>query len=93
MDLQHQVEVGRNAEEFFKYINERPYFRELIERIKLEYAQRILSLKPEDKESFTTYKSKMNAFDDIENAVLGDIKAGEIALNQQEGRTPPEGIL
>ena len=93
MDLQHQVEVGRNAEEFFKYINERPYFRELIERIKLEYAQRILSLKPEDKESFANYKSKMNAFDDIENAVLGDIKAGELALNQQEGRTPPEGIL
>lgn len=93
MDLQHQVEVGRQAEDFHRYINENPYFKELIERIKLEYAQRILSLRPEDKESFTTYKSKMNAFDDIENAVLGDIKAGEMALNQQEGRTPPEGIL
>ena len=93
MDLQHQVEVGRQAEDFFKYISENTYFREIIDRIKLEYAGRILSLKPEDKESFTTYKSKMNAFDDIENAVLGDIKAGEMALNQQEGRTPPEGIL
>ena len=93
MDLQHQVEVGRQAEDFYKYLNENPYFRELIDRIKLEYAGRILSLKPEDKESFTAYKSKMNAFDDIENAVLGDIKAGEMALNQQEGRTPPDGIL
>lgn len=93
MDLQHQVEVGRQAEDFFKYISENTYFREIIDRIKLEYAQRILSLRPEDKESFTEYKSKMNAFDDIENAVLGDIKAGEMALNQQEGRNPPEGIL
>lgn len=94
MDLQGQLEVGKQAEDFLRYINEQPYFRSLIDRIKLEYAQSILSLSHDDKDKFVVLKSRMDAFGDIENAVIGDIRVGENAFLELDGKKPPDmGIL
>jgi hypothetical protein len=95
MDLQAQLEVGKQAEEFFKYITENTYFTELIERIKLTYVQDILSFNPGQKDEFSSYRSKMDAVEDIINSVRGDIFLGSEAFKKLN--EPPElmkgGIL
>jgi hypothetical protein len=94
MDLQQQLEIGKQAEDFLKYTTENLYFRELIERIKLTYAQAILSLNSGQKDEFSSYRSKMEAVEDILNAVSGDIYLGGEAFKELEGK--PEimkGIL
>jgi hypothetical protein len=82
MDLQQQLEIGKQAEDFLKYTTENLYFRELIERIKLTYAQAILSLNSGQKDEFSSYRSKMEAVEDILNAVSGDIYLGAEAFKQ-----------
>ena len=82
MDLQQQLELGKQAEDFFKYVTENLYFTELIERIKLTYAQYILSLDKGQKDEFSSYRSKMDAVEDIINSVRGDIYAGQEAYKQ-----------
>lgn len=85
MDLQQQLEIGKQAEDFLKYTTENLYFRELIERIKLTYAQTILSLDKGQKDEFSSYRSKMEAVEDILNAVSGDIYLGGEAFKKLEG--------
>jgi hypothetical protein len=94
MDLQEQLEIGKQAEDFLKYTHENLYFRGLLERIKLAYAQSILSLRTGQKDEFGILKSKMEAMDDIFNSVSGDIYLGAEALRALEGTTEPrKGIL
>ena len=92
MDLQAQVEIGRQAEEFLRYVEERPYFRNLIERIKLELAQQILSLPADEKETFSILKRRMDAVEEILYAVNGDVAIAREALKQIEG-VKEQGIL
>jgi hypothetical protein len=82
MDLQDQLEIGKQAEDFLKYTQENLYFRGLIERIKLQYATNILALNSGQKDEFTSYRCKMEAVEDILNAVSGDIYLGSEAFKQ-----------
>jgi hypothetical protein len=93
MDLQEQLEIGNQAEAFLKYTEGNPYFKGLLERIKLEMASQILRLRPEDKDAFAEIKSEMNGVDTVMNAVRGDIFLGSEALMRLEGKTESKGIL
>jgi hypothetical protein len=94
MDLQQQLEIGKQAEDFLKYTQEHPYFTNLLERVKLEYARRILGLEPIDKNDFTLYRSAMIAIDEIMNSVSGDIYLGAEAFKKLTGVTEePKGLL
>ena len=94
MDLQEELEVGKQAEEFLRYTHENLYFRGLLERIKLAYAQSILALHTGQKDEFSILKSKMEAMDDIFNSVSGDIYLGAEALRALDGTPEPrKGIL
>ena len=79
MELQDQIEIGRQAQNFLQYVTENTYFTELIERVKLTYATTILSLNAGQKDEFSAYRSKMEAVEDIINSVRGDIYVGQEA--------------
>ena len=91
-DLQEQLEVGRQAEQFLRYIEENPYFNELLERIKLTYAQHILTLHPSEKDKFAVLAERKDAIDEVIEAVRGDIALASMALKQIEGEKP-KGLL
>jgi hypothetical protein len=93
MELHDQVEIGRQAEEFLRYTSEHPYFEGLLERVKLEYARRILELEPTDKDNFSLYRSAMSTIDEVMNAVRGDIYLASEALKQIDGVIDRGGIL
>ena len=94
MDLQEQLEVGKQAEDFLKYLSEHPYFEGLLERVKLEYARRILDLQPASKDDFSLYRASMTAVDEIMNAIRGDIYLGSEAFKQLNGESEqPKGLL
>lgn len=94
MDLQEQLEIGTQAEDFLRYIEEKPYFKNLVERIKLEIASQILRLSPSDKDAFSEMRSEMNGVDMVLNAVSGDIFLGSEALMKLEGKTDAgKGLL
>ncbi len=94
MDLQEQYQTGKDAEAFLGYVSEHPYFEKLLERVKLEFARRILDLSPTDKDSFSLYRASMTAIDEVMNAIRGDIYLGSEALDQINGKAPaPGGLL
>lgn len=93
MDLQEQLEVGKQAEDFLRYIEENPYFKGLLERIKLEMARQILDLQPQNTERFSDLKIRMDAMDEILNAARGDIYLGSEALKKLDGVKEPGGLL
>jgi hypothetical protein len=93
MDIQTQLEIGRNAEQFLVYLSQFPYFGELIERVKLTYANRILSLRPDDTEKFRVLKERMDVWEEIMEAVKGDIALGAEALKKIEGVDKQKGLL
>jgi hypothetical protein len=93
-DLQEQLEIGKQAETFNRYVNENPYFLGLLERVKLEYARRILDLMPEQKDDFASFRSKMDAIGDVMEAVRGDIFLGAEAMKKIDGVSDEaKGIL
>jgi len=85
MDLQEQLEIGKQAEDFLKYTQEHPYFEGLLERVKLELARTILELDPDKTESFTYCRNRMIGVDDVMDAVRGDIFLGTEAFKQLNG--------
>lgn len=93
MDLQEYLEVGKQAEEFNRYINEHPYFLSLLDRIKLEYSKTILGLRPEEKDRFSLLTQSIIALDDIMNNVRGDIALGADAFSRMNSEPRIEGIL
>ena len=93
MELQDQIDTGRQAEEFLRYTSEHPYFEGILERIKLEYSRQILSLSPQAYTSFTALRDRMTAIDDVMNAVRGDIYLASEALKQRDGIIDKGGIL
>jgi hypothetical protein len=93
MELQDQVEIGRQAEEFLRYTQEHPYFEGLLDRIKLEMTKQILMLTPQQTYTFAEIKSEMNGIDQIMNAVRGDIYIASEALKQIDGVIDRGGIL
>jgi hypothetical protein len=93
MELQDQIDTGRQAEEFLRYTSEHPYFEGLLERIRLEYARLILDLPPNDKDWFTYYRHKMDGIAEVMNAVRGDIYFASEALKQIDGVIDRGGIL
>uniref|UniRef100_A0A6H1ZR45 Uncharacterized protein n=1 Tax=viral metagenome TaxID=1070528 RepID=A0A6H1ZR45_9ZZZZ len=93
MDLQEQLEIGKQAEDFLKYLAEHPYFEGLLERVKLEYARQILELMPDRKEAFSLMKSEMLGIDEIMNAVRGDIYLASEALKKLSGEEDKGGLL
>jgi hypothetical protein len=93
MELQDQVEIGRQAEEFLRYTQEHPYFEGLLDRIKLEMTKQILMLTPQQTYTFAEIKSEMNGIDQIMNAVRGDIYLASEALKQIDGVIDRGGIL
>ena len=94
MDLAEQLQIGKDAEDFKRYIEEHPYFNGLVERVKLELAKTILELDPDKTESFTYVRSRMIGVDDILNAVSGDIYMGQQAYEKLNGLLEePKGLL
>ncbi len=94
MDLQEQLEIGKQAEDFLRYTEENGYFNRLIERIRLEYASMILELRPSSTEEFTNYRHRMDAIAGIMNSVKGDIYAGQVAYEKINGLSEePKGLL
>ena len=85
MDLQEQLEVGKQAEDFLKYTQEHPYFEGLLERIRLEHARLILDLAPDHHELFAKYRHRMNMIADIMEFVRGDVFLGAEAFKQING--------
>ena len=95
MELQDQIDIGRQAEEFLRYLSDHPYFDGLLERVKLEYAQRILTLTPIQEnveKAFLVTLASMRAMDNVMNAVRGDIYLASESLRQIDGVTE-KGIL
>ena len=94
MDLQQQLETGKNAEDFKRYIDEHPYFRELLERVKLEYAKQILSADPLDSHVLMRGRISMIAIEELTNAISGDIYMGQQAYEKLNGLSEePKGLL
>jgi hypothetical protein len=93
MELQDQIDTGRQAEEFLRYTQEHPYFEGLLDRIKLEMTKQILMLTPQQTYTFAEIKSEMNGIDQIMNAVRGDIYLASEALKQIDGVIDRGGIL
>ena len=94
MDLQEQLEIGKQAEDFKRYIEEHPYFKGLLTRIELEMSRQILSLSPKDTDAFTEMRAEMNGVGQIMNAISGDIYLGQRAYEQINGISEePKGLL
>lgn len=93
MDLQDQLEIGQQAEEFLRYVDENPYFRKLIERVVLEYSARLLGLKPDQRDDFSRLKERVDVWQsEILDAIGGDIANAREALRMMEGNKQ-QGIL
>ena len=93
MELQDQIELGKEAERFLLYVEENPYFKGLVDRIKLTYAQQILSLNNLQKDEFADYRCRITGIEDIMNAISGDIALGQSAFDELNGNKPKGGIL
>jgi len=93
VDLQEQLEVGKQAEAFLRYVSENPYFPNLLERVKLEFARRILDLRPGDAAHFSDYRSQIEGVDQVMNAIRGDISLGADALSELKGEKRDAGGL
>ena len=91
-ELQEQVELGRQAEVFNRYVHEHPYFEGLLERIKLELMRQVVDLHPMQKDEFTELMIKIHFIPDIMNAVYGDIYMASEALGKLNG-VKEQGIL
>jgi hypothetical protein len=94
MDLQEQLEVGKQAEEFITYISERPYFNGFLERMVSEYGKEILKLRPLQTEDFTLLKAQMTLMEKFIDAIHGDIYLGQEAFKKLNGiQSEPGGLL
>lgn len=92
--LREQLETARQAEDFLKYIEENPYMKTLLERMKLQLAQWLLVLPPDAKEQFASLKTRYDFIDEFLNAVRGDIAVGSSALDKLNGKTDEnKGLL
>ena len=93
MNLQDQLEIGRQAEEFIRYLEDHPYFEGLIARIRLEYESRILELYYEQTDEFKKLMLERDAILGLMDIVKGDIQAGAMAFEELNGIKRPGGIL
>jgi hypothetical protein len=102
MELQDQIDTGRQAEEFLRYTSEHPYFNGLIDRMKLELVRHILEMDVRAyklsgldaaKEMFIAKRMQMHILDDVLDAVRGDIYLASEALKQIDGVIDRGGIL
>ena len=93
MELHEQLELGKQAERFNQYISENPYFKGLLDRIKLEYAREILGLRHDQRGEFAVLRCKAAGVDDIMEAVKGDIYLAGEALKELEGKKDTGGLL
>ena len=91
--LREQMETARQAEEFLNYVEEKPYMKGLLERMKLTLAQWLLVLPPENKDEFFAIKTKYDFIDEFLNSVRGDVSIGQSALKQLEGGEDQKGLL
>ncbi len=92
-ELQQLVEIGRQAEQFLEYLKENPYFRQLLERIKMELMQQMYGLTTNDKDIFVILKAQMEIIPEILDAVSGDILMAQDALKKLEGEEEKSPIL
>lgn len=92
-DLQGQIEIGRQAEEFLKYTWDYPYFNNLLERITKEFERQILELSPSQKDAFSNLMTGKIAMTTFIETVRSDIYLASEALKQLEGVKEPGGLL
>jgi hypothetical protein len=91
MDLQEQLEVGRQAEEFLKYAAEHPYFQGLLDRMKIGLIYEIGMLAPSQTDEFRTLKTRYDFTDVIIETVKSDIFLGAEALKKLKGEKDTTG--
>jgi len=93
-ELQKQVELGRQAEEFLKYISERPYFCTMLEALKLGHFKMLGELAPDKMEEFKNIRTRMILLDEIVEVVRSDVFIGQHAYQCiYSNKTHTEGIL
>jgi hypothetical protein len=92
-ELHEQIETGRQAEEFLRYVQDHPYFNGLLERVKLELMQRVFELHPMQKDEFTTLMTRIQFIPEIMGAVSGDIYLASDAFAKLNGVKESGGLL
>jgi hypothetical protein len=94
MDLQEQLEVGKQAEDFLRYTAEHPYFNGLLERMRVSIFQEIGMLDPSETEAFRTLKIRMDCIPLISDTITAEIFIGAEAFKKLTGVTEePKGLL
>ena len=89
-----EMEVGRQAEEFLTYINEKPYFNEMIDRIRLGLMTDMAALRPSQSEEWKSLSERFHFLPEIVNMARGDVYVASVALEaMSSGKTRTEGIL
>ena len=89
-----ELELGRQAEEFLTYINEKPYFNEMIDRIRLGLMTDMAGLRPSQSDEWKSLSERFHFLPEIVNMARGDVYVAQVALEaMSNNKTRPEGIL
>ena len=85
MDKYEQIENGRQAEEFLKYINENPYFENMIERMRLGLMAEMCSLRSHQREEWSVLSDRFHFLAEIVNMARGEAFVGQEAYEYENG--------
>lgn len=76
---------GTDAEEFKRYLEERPYFTSVVAVAKQMIWNNIASLRPDETIKFTVLKSQLTGVEELMSLIEMDIEAGQKALARMQG--------
>lgn len=93
MDIYEQMEQGRQAEEFLKYVQEHPYFEEMLDRMRLGIMAEMCALRPGQTEEFKTLSERFHFLPEIVNMARSEVLIGREAYESVNGIKHAEGIL
>jgi hypothetical protein len=85
MDKYERMEIGRQAEEFLQYIEEKPYFEEMIERMRLGLMAEMCSLRSNQKDEWAVLSDRFHFLAEIVNMARGDVFIGREAYESENG--------
>lgn len=93
--IKEVIERGEQAVEFLKFVEEHPYFKNMIQDRKDQIAAAILSLRPEQRDEFYSLKFQMEMLDFPLSQAEADAKLGVMTQEKMKPENVPkqEGIL
>ena len=86
-----ELEIGRQAEEFLTYINEKPYFNAMIDRIRLGLMTEMAGLRPSQSEEWKALSERFHFLPEIVNMARGDVYVASVALEAMKGEKKSVG--